>query len=133
MKPMTKQEQSVDYLMNQLQICATKEDFILSFWFYWCESVTVTDREFQKVSANTSVNKWFLMELSKYEAEFKTYITTYPDTYGRDKDWLYVKCINKLMSHFPLALLQDAKKKELKPKTTKVTGIKIEFSLTNLN
>lgn len=127
------QESTEDFLMSQFEICKTKEDLILAFWFYWVESVTRTDREFQKVSANTPVNKWFLMELSKYEAEFKTYITTYPDTHGRNKDWLWCKCVSKLMSHFPLVLLQEAKKRELKPQTTKVAGIKIEFSLTNLN
>lgn len=133
MKPMTKQEQSLDYLMNQLQICATKEDFILSFWFHWVESVTLNDREFQKVSANTPVNKWFIMQLSKYEAEFKLLIARYPDTEGKDKDWLYCKCVSKLMSRFPQASLQEAKKREFKPQKTKVAGINIELSIINLN
>jgi len=119
--------------MSQLKVCKTKEDFLLSFWIYWCESVTVTDREFQKVIASAAVNKWFLMQLSKYEAEFISYIIDYPDTYGRDKDWLYVKCVCKLMTPYPQALLQEAKKRELKPSLTKVPGIKIEFLLTNLN
>lgn len=127
------QESTEDFLMSQLEICKTKEDLILEFWFYWVESVTLTDREFQKVSANAAINRWFIREISKNEAEFKFLISTYPDTHGRDKDWLYVKCISKLMSHFPQALLQEAKKRELKPQTTKVAGIKIEFEITNLN
>jgi hypothetical protein len=129
----TTQESTEDFLMSQLEICKTKQDLMLAFWFYWVESVTLTDREFQKVCANSAVNKWFLIELSKYESEFKTLIASYPDTHGRDKDWLYCKCVSKLMSRFPQALLQSAKKRELKPQITKVAGIKIEFNLTNLN
>lgn len=133
MKPTITQESTEDFLMSHLDICKTKEDLILAFWFHWVESVTLNEREFQKVSANASVNRWFVRELSKNEAEFKILIARYPDTHGRDKDWLYVKCVSKLMSHFPQALLQDTKKRELKPQTTKAAGIKIEFSLTNLN
>lgn len=133
MNDIKKQESAVDYLMNQIQIAKTKEDFILLFWFYWVESVTLTDREFQKVSANSVINYWFITELGKEQTEFWTLIAKYPDTQGRDRDWLYIKCVSKLMSRFPQALLQAAKKRESKPQKIKVAGIRIEFSIINQN
>jgi hypothetical protein len=129
----TKEELSVDFIITQLKTCKTKEDFMLSFWIHWSESVTVTDREFQKVMASAAVNKWFLFELKKQEDEFDLLSSRYNNLTSTDTKTLYAKCASKLMSRFPLALLQEAKKRELKPQTTKVSGIKIEFSLINLN
>lgn len=128
-----KQESAVDYLMNELQAAKTKEDLILSFWFYWVESVTLNDRDYQKVSANAAVNKWFINELIKEETEFRMLIAKYPTTKGRDKDWLYIKCVSKLMSRFPQALLQAAKKREIRLQKIKVAGLRIDFSIINQN
>lgn len=127
----TIKESTEDFLMSQLEICQTKEDLILAFWFYWIESVTTNAIDFQKVLARSAVNKWFLIELQKEENEFKTLLARYPDTAGKDKDWLYCKCISRLMSRFPKALLEDAKKRE--QKTTKISGIRIEISIEKLN
>jgi hypothetical protein len=127
------QESSVDYLMAKLQASKNKEAFLLDFWFYWVESVTLTDKEFQKVCANGAVNRWFMMELAKEENEYRAIIAQYQEVKGRQRDWLYIKCVNKLMSRFPQALLQQAKKRELKPQTTKVAGMKIEFKIFNQN
>lgn len=130
----TKQkESSVDHLMSELQLSQSSEDFLLAFWFYWVESVTLTDLEFQKVCANGAVNRWFMIELAKEENEYRILIAQYQDVQGRSRDWLYIKCVNKLMSRFPQALLQEAKKRELKPQTTKVAGKKIEFKIFNQN
>jgi hypothetical protein len=131
----TKQESSVDYLMNELQLSQTKTDFLLSFWIYWVESVTITSREFQQVLANAPINKWFLMELRKEETEFRFLSSGYSQLVGQGKeiDFLYVQCVSKLMSRFPLALLANAKKREQKPQTTKVSGIRIETSILNQN
>lgn len=123
------QESSVDYLMNELQASQTKEDFILSFWMFWAQSVTVNSREFQNVVASTPISNWFMTELKKTENEFRSLISEYPDTQGKDKDWLYIKCVNKLMSRFPKSLLDQAKK----PQTIKVAGIRIETSILNQN
>ena len=123
-------ESPADFLMSQLEVCSSKEELILAYWFYWCESVTVKSVEYQKIIASSAINKWFLIELHKEETEFRKLIARYPDTVGRDKDWLWCKCVSKLMSRFPKALLDDAKKTEYK---TKVPGIKIEFSTYILN
>ncbi len=127
----TIKESAVDYLMSHLEVCETKEDLLLAFWFYWVESVTTNTIDFQKVLARSAVNKWFLIELQKEENEFKTLLARYPDTAGKDKDWLYCKCISRLMSRFPKALLEDAKKRD--QKTTKISGIRIEISIEKLN
>jgi hypothetical protein len=133
MKTQITRESAADYLMSQLEICQTKEDFILAFWFYWVESVTTTSVEFLKVFACAPVNKWFMQELKKDEGDFREFISHYPDTRGNDKDWLYCKCISKLMSRFPKALLDQAKKTEQKQLITRVQGIRISLSIAKLN
>jgi hypothetical protein len=129
------QESAVDYLMNELQLSETKTDFLLAFWIYWVESVTITSREFQQVLANAPVNKWFLMELAKEETEFRFLSSSYSQLAGQGKeiDLLYVKCVSKLMSRFPLSLISHAKKREQKPRSTRVSGIRIETSILNQN
>lgn len=131
----TTQESSVDYLMNELRASQTKSDFILTLWMHWVESVTVTSREFQQVFANTSINRWFLHFIAKEETEFRTLSASYSELAGQGEeiDKLYVKCVSKVMSRFPQALLEAAKKRTEKSQTTKVSGITIEFSIINLN
>ena len=135
MKKTINQESVVDYLENELRLSDTKEDFILAFWMYWVGSVTITSREFAQVLANALVNNWFIMELRKEESEFRFLSTGFSQLAGQGNeiDLLYVKCISKLMSRFPLALLANAKKREQKPQTTKVSGIRIETSILNQN
>ena len=107
--------------------------FMFALWMSWCESVTITSREFQQVLANRSVNNWFLTELQKEEKECSILLLEYKEASQDDKNKLYVKCICKLFSRFPLSLLQTAKKREIKPQTTRVAGHKIEFSIINQN
>jgi hypothetical protein len=126
-------ESAVDYLMSQLEVCETKEDFILAFWFYWVDSVTTTSIEFLKVFACAPVNKWFMQELKKNEGDFREFISNYPDTKGNDKDWLYCKCISKLMSRFPKALLNEARKRDKKPQSTKIKEVRTFISIAKLN
>lgn len=129
----TTQELAVDFLMDALETTETKEDFLLAFWIYWVENVTITTRDFQKVLSSASVNKWFLVELAKQENEYRTLAALFPEIQGKSKDELYCKCVNKMMSLFPKPLLDAAKKREEKPQYTKVRGIHIESKLINLN
>lgn len=126
-------ESAADYLMSQLKICETKEDFILAFWFYWVESVTTNSVEFLKVFACAPVNKWFMQELKNNESDFRDFISNYPDTKGNDKDWLYCKCISKLMSRFPKALLDEAKKREQKQQLKTIYGVRTIIPIAKLN
>ncbi|MGM8362098.1 hypothetical protein ACSV4D_09305 [Flavobacterium sp. ARAG 55.4] len=127
------QENTVEYLMDCLQSTETKEDFLLLFWIHWVENVTIRTRDFQNVLASSSVNKWFLFELAKEENEFRILAARYVEIKGKDRDRLYCDCINKMMSKFPKALLDQAQKREVKPQYTKVNGIHIESPIINLN
>lgn len=132
-KTTIKKESAVDYLYKELQASETKEDFLMAFWIYWVENVTIRTRDFQKVLASSSVNKWFITELQKEEAEFRLLTSRYPEIKGAAKDMFYCECINKLMSRFPKALLDQAQKREQKPQATKVPGHKIELSILYQN
>jgi hypothetical protein len=129
------QESSLDYLFKALDECQTKSDFILILWLHWAESVTINDMEFQKVVSSPSVNKWFLNFITKEEVGFMTLAAEYSELAGQGEeiDKLYVKCLSKVMSRFPMALLEQAKKREIKPQKTKVFGHKIEFLIINQN
>lgn len=127
----TKQEFAIDYLVELLKECDTYEDFVLAFYIYWCENVTINAREFQQVLANASINKWFLIELTKLENEFKYIASHYPQLHNdaQEMDKLQAKCFLPLMSIHPQVLVNNAKKRELKAKTTVMPGILIESSL----
>lgn len=133
MKTAITPELGTDFLMNELQHSENKEDFVLSLWMFWSESVTVSAREYQKVLSSRPINNWFLTELKKEDDEFFSLTSRYPEISGQDKDLLYIKCIYKLFSIFPMALLKAAKKRETRPQKTKVPGRRIEFSIINQN
>lgn len=133
MSKTTTHENSVDFLMDAILTTETKEDFLLAFWIFWVENVTIRTRDFQQVLASASVNKWFMTELAKEEKEFRMLANRYVEITGKDKDRLYCDCVNKMMSRFPKALLDQATKREVKPQYTKVRGISVEPPIINLN
>jgi hypothetical protein len=124
---------SVETVLELLDQAPNLEHFTFSLWMFWCESVTINTREFQQVLANKSVNSWFLQELKKEQDECLAILERYENITQSDQNKLYVKCVVKLFSRFPLALLQQAKKRDVKPQTTRVAGHKIEFSIINQN
>lgn len=131
----TTQENTVDFLLDALTSTQKREDFILAFWIHWVENVTIRTRDFQNVLASASVNKWFIASVRKEEAEFRTLAARYPDAPEEQLQKLYCECINKLFSYFPKALLDEAQKREVKPKPqhTKVAGKLIEFPIIEQN
>jgi len=133
MKISSKKESPEDYLMSHLEISKTKEDLIFAFWMYWVDSVVTNDVDFQKILSCSSVNKWFMLELWKQELIFKSTISSHPTINGKDKDWLYCKCIGKLMSRFPKTLLEAAKKREKKEQPIKIHGLKILIPIEQQN
>lgn len=133
MKTTIKKESTEDYLMSHLEISETNEDLILAFWMYWVDSVVTNSIDFQKVLSCSAVNKWFICELWKQELIFKSTISSFPEIKGKDKDWLYCKCIGKLMSRFPKALLESAKKKEEKLHLIEINGLKILLPIEQQN
>jgi hypothetical protein len=131
----TKHEFAIDYLIEELQVSETYEDFVLSFYIYWCESITINAREFQKVIANASINRWFMTEFKKLEQEFKYLASQYPQLQNSttEMDTLQARCFLPLMSIHPQILVSNAKKKESKSKPTAMPGLPIDTSILHQN
>ena len=90
------------------------ELWIFGLYARWCESITGTsDRELQKVMANSGINKWFMMEYGKCETEF-IQLTRFYDGGSTITAVDYKKCLNqctyRLFSIRPTVLLQIIKK-----------------------
>lgn len=93
------------------------EMMVFGFYGRWCESVTTNLRDYQAVLANSAVNRWFWMELSKSEAEFHYLTRFYAETdtvIVRDFQHLYNNCTYRLFSLRPMALLEEVKTKQVK-------------------
>lgn len=112
----TKHEFAIDYLLEILESTKTYEDFVLKFYIYWAESVTLNSREFQQVLANSAISRWFILELTKLEDEFKYVASFYPQLHhsAKEMDSLQAKCYLPLMSIHPQVLVSNAKKREEK-------------------
>ena len=131
----TKHEFAFDYLLEELQVSETHEDFVLAFWCYWCEYVTTNSREYAMVLANASVNRWFMIEFQKLMNEFNFLASNYERNQNTIDEYfkLQVQCVLPLMSIHPQALLVNAKKRQEKPKTIAMPGRPIEMSIINQN
>jgi hypothetical protein len=104
--------------INQKLKMTPEEYELLLFGVYarWCESVTINDREFQKVIANSGINKWFMTEYAKCEAEFVQLTQRYEecDTITAiDFKKCYHECTYRMFSIRPMVLLQIIKKSEV--------------------
>jgi hypothetical protein len=111
----------------------TTEDFTLELYLIWAKTVTITMREYQQVIASAPICRWFINEIAKHQKEYEYLISHYKTASVEDRVEFFIKCVYPIFSIFPQALLQEAKKREQKPQTTKVAGITIEFSIINLN
>jgi hypothetical protein len=92
------------------------ESIIWDLYSKWCQSVSITTREYQQVLANSAINGWFLMELSKCEKEFHTLTDRYTHTSVTEVDFAncYSNCVQKLFNIRPMALLSKIVKSKLK-------------------
>lgn len=103
---------------NKLKM--TSEEYeLLIFGAYarWCESVTINTQEFQKVLANSAINKWFMMEYAKCEADFEQLTARYEGTdtiIANDYKRCYAECTYRMFSIRPMALLNAIKKTPMK-------------------
>lgn len=90
----------------------TYEFMILDLYYRWCESVTLNNRHFQIVLANSKINSWFLYELKKCENEFKEITDRYilSSTVSSND---YLKCWKnttyRLFNIRPMPLLEEIK------------------------
>lgn len=100
------------------------EEFILTSWMRWCESVTIDHREFLRVFSNSTVNRWFISEMKRLEEEFRFLVSRYDVDDPRNLlaiKHLFSDTTVQIFSIFPKGLLAEAKKVTDK----KVDGIPI--------
>lgn len=109
------------------------ENMIFGAYARWCESVTINPREFQKVLANSAVNRWYLMEYSKCEKEFNSLTDRYGNSIStQDFQRCYNECTYNMFNIRPTALLQQIKKTH-NVNSLKVQGIRIANLTFNQN
>jgi hypothetical protein len=85
-------------------------------YFRWCQSVSITEGEFQMVLANASVNRYYNMEYAKCEAEFLQVVANYhnsPNIIIDDIMKAYVKCTCQMFNRRSKVLIDAAKKMKL--------------------
>ncbi|AOW09487.1 hypothetical protein [Flavobacterium gilvum] len=92
------------------------ESMIWNFYNNWCQSVSITTREYQQVLANSSINAWFRVELTKCEKEFLMLTRHYtnPNVTPKDYSKCYADCAQKLFNIRPMALLNGIVKPKVK-------------------
>lgn len=95
----------------------TPEDYetmTLSLYLRWCESVSINTRQFQNILANSAINKWFLVELDKCEADFHQLTERYinnPTVCINDLKKCYTNCTFRMFNIRPMALLEPTRPK----------------------
>ena len=119
---------------QKLQMTAEDyENMIFGGYARWCESVTINAREFQKVIANSAINKWYLMEYAKCEKEFNNLTDRYGNSITtEDFKRCYNDCTFGMFNIRPTALLQEIKKTRA-VSYLKVHGVKIPSLTFNQN
>lgn len=108
------------------------ENMIFGAYARWCESNTINAREFQKVIANSAVNKWYLIEYSKCEIEFHQLTGRYENLTVEDYKRCYNDCTYRLFNIRPTALLQEIKKTQCIG-SLKIQGLRIPSLTFNQN
>lgn len=91
------------------------EYMIFCFYARWCEGVTSNTRNYQEVLANSAINRWFLIELSKLEVEFIIISNKYPNADPKDLQALYSDCTFDIFKIKPIALLNEIVSKKITP------------------
>lgn len=85
------------------------EMMVFGAYSRWVESVTTNLRDYQAVLANSSVNRWYLMELEKCENEFKSRVKNYNNLSKEDYRKCYNECTFKMFNVHPKALIEIVK------------------------
>ncbi|MWB92955.1 hypothetical protein GON26_01145 [Flavobacterium sp. GA093] len=91
------------------------ESLIWNIYQNWCESASTTVLEYQQVLANASINRWFMLELTKCEAEFHKLTDRYENTSvtAKDMEKCYKECAIGLFNIRPMALLHQIAKPKI--------------------
>lgn len=100
------------------------ESMIWNLYSNWSESLCGNAKEYQQVVANSAINAWFRMELTKCEVEFKKLTDRYQNDNVSPQDFerCYRDCTVRLFNIRPMALLESIKRSPIMPP---VQGIKV--------
>lgn len=123
--------------INQKLKMSNEEYELLIFGAYarWCESVTINTHEFQKVLANSAINKWFMLEYAKCELDFEQLTKRYEENdtiIAEDFKRCYAECTYRMFNIRPMVLLNEIKK-TTNGNGLKVAGVKIHSLNFNQN
>ena len=105
------------------------EMMVFSFYSRWCESVTSNIRQYQEVLANSAINAWFIIELSKQEAKFHEITDQFESAHVNDIRLTYNECTFDMFRLKPTALLDTINKKGTLSITKK--GVRVFNQLNN--
>ena len=92
------------------------EHMVWNLYSQWCQSVSITTHEYQQVLANSSVNRWFSMELTKCEKKFQILTFCYTNTNVTTVEFTncFCDCVQPLFNIRPMALLSNIVKSKVK-------------------
>lgn len=104
------------------------EDIVLQLFIKWSQQQCVRCTDWQKLIANSSINKWFLSELQHLENNFKDEIKGYINATHIDRaefQNIYISCTKPILKLYPKPLIEQARKgKECKTFET-YEGVKV--------
>ena len=102
-------------ILVRLNVSQFDYDFmVMNIYLRWCMDFSLNYfNDLQKVVANTPINKYFLTEFKKIEAEFLEIMQEYDGaTNIKPKDALQVfnRCSIQIFNRYPKILIHEAKK-----------------------
>lgn len=102
-------------ILVRLNVSQFDYDFmVMNIYLRWCMGFAINyTNDLQKVVANTPINKYFLTEFKKIEAEFLEIMQEYDGAANiKPKDALQVFniCAVQLHNRYPKILIHEAKK-----------------------
>jgi hypothetical protein len=90
------------------------ETMLFETYQRWCMDFCLNyQNDLQSILANSKINKYFLFEYAKCEAEFLNLISRYEDSptvTAIDARTLYADCTFQIFNRTPKPLIQEAKK-----------------------
>lgn len=93
------------------------EAMVFDTYHQWCMDFCISyDRELQHVLANSALNKYFLTEYSKFEAQFISMAQDYenkPNITPADMREMYHNCTYGIFNRRSMPLIEQAKKTQL--------------------
>lgn len=95
----------IDYLQWTSKELEKKQ---FQVYWNWCRQHGGTDSIVQQMLANSSINKWYLIELNKLELQFITIAELNPN--AKNLESMYYSCISQIFTIYPKALVNEIKR-----------------------